>query len=88
MDTNFVQIGDENYINLMNVARVRFADSCAEVFYTGGLSESITDPDAVENLRRSIGAPSVCTPIQRDEPRKGMELAQPTSAPLRAENRR
>jgi hypothetical protein len=75
MEANFVQIGDENYINLMNLARVRFTNSCAEVFYTGGQSESVTDPVAIENLRRAIGAEVAVR--RQGESRKAMEVAYP-----------
>jgi hypothetical protein len=85
MEVTFVQIGDENYINLLNVARVRFTETCAEVFYTGGQSESITDPDAIQNLRRAIGAEIVDTSRQR-EPRKAMDVAQATPPSVRADS--
>jgi hypothetical protein len=86
MEAHFVQIGDGNYINLLTVARVRFTDSCAEVFYTGGQTESITDPDAIENLRRAIGAAGISSVMRQAEPRKGMEVAQPAAKPMTADS--
>jgi hypothetical protein len=76
----------KNYINLLNVARVRFTETCAEVFYTGRQSESITDQAAIENRRGAIGAEA--SPSQR-RPRsyKAMDVAQPAATPMSSERR-